>query len=439
MNGLHFRDQARRCLRKFVELFRSRREWCLILGMAVAMQYVEHLGVFANLQGWVSNVYQRGSWSKSRQANIITIGIDRTESENYFGGTSPLDPGAVRSLVAAIQAAHPAVVGVDLITDDAGYSNADPQRPWPTESGEAPIVWAAGTLNGRLERAAFVPRFINLRRDRMVATPRHVLGRDPARLGFDWGLAIYPYDEDGVTRRLPRQWYVDDGDPFENTFARQVARAYCRARNDAACDRRADADEVLLPFDGKRLRADHYSVTPLVRCRRVESNVCNSWEFRGAMARTQDWRKTIVILGGDSPDLKDVHRTPIGEQTPGLWINASAVRAELYGPRLEGLSHLAGLALDIALGFFTAAVFGGISAALGIRVFWRFVLGMAVAVSVSFLVFWKLEIVWVSWIGMLSSGMAWDIIVDLIREDRLHRGGPSATPAPDGGTPVQPA
>ena len=67
MNGLHFRDQTRRCLRKFVELFRSRREWCLILGMAVAMQYVEHLGVFANLQGWVSNVYQRGSWSKSTQ------------------------------------------------------------------------------------------------------------------------------------------------------------------------------------------------------------------------------------------------------------------------------------------------------------------------------------------------------------------------------------
>ena len=49
-----------------------------------------------------------------------------------FDGTSPLHPDAVPSLVAAIQAQNPAVVGVDLITDAEGYEGTDSQRPWPS-------------------------------------------------------------------------------------------------------------------------------------------------------------------------------------------------------------------------------------------------------------------------------------------------------------------
>jgi hypothetical protein len=133
--------------------------------------------------------------------------------------------------------------------------------------------------------------------------------------------------------------------------------------------------------------------------------------------------------------MKDVHRTALGEQTPGLWLNASAVQAELYGPRIEDLSHRTGFGLDIFLGFLTAAVFGGLMAPLGMRILARFGVAVAVAAVLGSLLFPLLEIVWVSWVGMLISGMAWDVVVDLVFD---HSDGP-ATPAGGGGAPAQPA
>jgi hypothetical protein len=226
-------------------------------------------------------------------------------------------------------------------------------------------------------------------------------------------------------RRLPRQWSVDSTISFENTFARQVARAYCRARHDTACDRRDDAEEVFLPFDNEDLWKNHYAVGDLFRCTFDESRVCSDWfEEKGkGIAKITDWENTIVILGAHFPDMNDWHRTPIDERTPGLLVNASAVRAEISGPRLQGFSHLAGFGLDLLLGGI-AAVLVDFLKGRGYRLRSRTLacIGLGVAaVGFGYLLFLLTEMLWVSWVGMLMTGVSWDAVLEVLFHDPHDR------------------
>ena len=423
-------------------------QWFIVVVMAVGMQFLEYSGLFANAEGFALNAFLRAPWHDSTDATIITIGINEGEAEALFGEAPPLAPDAVQSLVAAIQQKSPAVIGVDLLTDRDGYEKSEPQRPWstempPTNSGEASrIVWAAGAREPQLEYAGFFARLFSLDHDHLFATPGKVLNKDPAGLGFSWGLAVYVYDDDGVVRRLPRLWHVDAERAFENTFARQVARAYCAATDDVSCEHRPEALEVFLPFDETRLRENHYSVGKLFTCTKVESRVCTQWEFRGneTLGSALDWPKTIVLLGGDYPDMNDWHRTPIDERTAGLLVNASAVQAELSGPRLERFSHLMGFALDLVFGGLIVAIFtlprssnasletgqSDVSKpqppSLRTRILVCLLLA-PLAIVLGAGLFWLTETLWVSWVGMLMTSLAWHIVLEVMHHDPAHGAG----------------
>jgi CHASE2 domain-containing sensor protein len=412
----------------------------LILGMPVLMQYLEYRGFFANAEGYALNVYQRGTWHNEASPRIITIGITQHESELFFGGASPLAPNAVRALVAKIQALGPAVVGVDLITDKErfpNYEETEPQRPWPSDRSKnalpstSPIVWVAGAERPEVERARFILRLFDQEHDLVFARPRSVLSRDPSSpgsgLGFDWGLAVYMYDEDGVVRRLPRQWYVQDDLAFENTFARQVARAYCRptpdrSRPDTACMSDDSNYEAILLFDRDALDGNHYSVRDLFECAPDHSNVCTDWTFHGRDLRGDpiEWENTVVLLGGDYPDMNDWHRTPIGERTRGLYVNAAAIRTELSSLKLVRSSHFFSLLLDVAVGLLIVVLLkrpkGG---TLSRRLAHCCLLGV-VASFAGWALFEFGHILWVGWVGMVMTGLAWHIVLDVMRHDSPH-------------------
>ena len=97
------------------------------------------------------------------------------------------------------------------------------------------------------------------------------------------------------------------------------ARILSRTTDDK-CERHPEAPEVFLPFDKKHLRASPLRKLTICLRRTCRIKVCRGWNSLGEPGLGG----AIVLLGGDYADMNDWHRTPIGERTTGLFINASA-------------------------------------------------------------------------------------------------------------------
>jgi hypothetical protein len=199
---------------------------------------------------------------------------------------------------------------------------------------------------------------------------------------------LYPVDDDRVVRRLPRSWLNRDDEDRRNTntFARAVAWQYCRTH---ACHDHGDADEVHLIY-GNQPTAALYSVRDVADCRRPPSDTrqwvaCTEWVVKDDDA-TRSLTGKVVLLGGTYADSEDFHPTPAGERTPGLVINAWGVRAEVEGPTLVESSRLFGLGFDVLM-----------------------LIVPAVGLSVVLFYMGKL---WLTWVVMLVSSLAWNIVLE---------------------------
>ena len=401
------------------------------VGTAVLSQYPDYRGAYANVVGAVSDVYlSRADTQGSTDIALVTI--DEADYQQFFDARSPLDPVAVVSLVETLRQLRPAVVGVDILTEDDAYSGwpqgkameeAFPAGP-RTEVSSVPVVWAASA-----QFSAEGPNFLQWLfsgEDEIVVVPGSVLGEAAGENRSDWGVPVFRPDDDRSVRRLPRQWLNRNRNdkPNSNTFARAVAWRYCWTRT---CHEHGRTSEVFLG-SARRSIPRTYAVRDLLTCLPAASEagasgVCRSWELNPDAA-AGSWSNTILIVGGSFAAARDAYPTAAGESTPGLMLNALGVRAETEGPTLVEPSRLFGLALDIIAGFAVGWFFQQTGRSLR----WKTVASLSLigpAFAVSFGLF-LMDRLWVTWVVMLLSSMGWNIV----SENILHPSPKTNPPGP---------
>jgi len=404
----------------------------ITLIVSVASQYPDFRGVFAGVVGGVSNRYL--SWtSPLGSTEIATVAIDDDDYRRFFDARSPLDPVAVVGLVETLRALRPAVLGVDLLTEDDAYKDwpqgramkeafTTQQRP---DVSSVPVVWAASAQSSTEAVGFFGWLFGG--QDEIVVIPGSVLGTAAREDRPDWGIPIFPLDDDRTVRRLPRSWLNRERDDIAstNTFARAVAWRYCRTRS---CHDHEGADEVLLTF-GRSSSLRTYSVRDLLECGESTlpvgaSGTCRNWRLK-VDATGRAWSNTILLIGGTFSASRDAYPSPAGESTPGLMLNALGIRAEIEGPTLVESSKLFGLVLDIVVGLIVGYLFKKPGKSLRWKT-WASLLLIFPAFLLSVGLFFWLDMLWVTWVVMLVSSMAWNVVI----ENLSHHDHPSNTSGP---------
>lgn len=374
--------------------------------MAVGSQYPEYIGVFASVQGMVANKYLARSGA-AEPADIVTVAIDDEDYRRFFDSKSPLNPVAVMGLVEQLRALQPAVIGVDIVTEGAEY------REWPNRAakGDVSVVWVA---SGRYasEPVGFFPWLFGASEE-LIVIPDRVLGQPVTGSTRDWGMPVFPTDDDRVLRRLPRSWLNRNqaDSRFLNTWARVVAERYCGPQS---CHDHGDADEVLLTY-GSRAPEPRYMVHDLFTCESPTipadgSGICERWGVNS----TKEWQSLagkVVLLGGVFGDARDFHPTPGGENTSGLMINALAVRTEIDGPTTVESSRLLGVVFDFATGLLVGFLFNRPRRSLRWKT-WSSLALVVPAFGLSVLLFWLGNTLWLSWVVMLVSSAAWGIVFE---------------------------
>jgi CHASE2 domain-containing sensor protein len=388
--------------------------------MAVGSQYPEYRGVFASVQGMVTNLYL-ASKSEAARADVVTVAIDDDDYQRFFNGTSPLNPAAVMGLVEALRALEPApaVIGVDILTEGEEY------REWPNRAakGGVPVVWAA---SGRYasEPVGFFPWLFGASEE-LIVIPDKVLGLPVSRSTRDWGMPVFPADDDRNLRRLPRSWLNrnESDSRFDNTLARVVAERYCWPQG---CHDHGDAGEVLLTY-GSRVPEPRYMVRDLFTCEAWKipadkSRICEQWGLNSAEAAAKERELLdgkVVLLGGVFGAARDFYPTPGGESTSGLMINALAVRTEIDGPTIVESSRLLGVGFDFATGLLVGFIFARPRRSLRWKT-WSSLALVVPAFGLSVLLFWLGNTLWLSWVVMLVSSAGWGIVQENIRHGK-HR------------------
>lgn len=384
--------------------------------LAVLSQYPEYRGVFASVQGMAANKYL--AWKGAAEpTDIVTVAIDDEDYRRFFDSKSPLDPTAVMGLVEELRALQPAVIGVDIVTEGWEY------REWANRAnGGVPVVWAA---SGRYasKPVGFFPWLFFGASEELIVIPDKVLGQPITESTRDWGMPVFPTDDDRVLRRLPRSWLNRNqaDSRFDNTWARVVAERYCGPQT---CHNHGKAEEVLLAY-GSRAPEPTYAVHDLFTCESPAipaggSGICKQWGVSSPEAvaeAKQSLAGKVVLLGGVYGASGDFHSTPGGERTSGLMINALAVRTEIDGPTIVESFRLLGVGFDIAIGLAVGFIFT--MPRLNLR--WKTINSLALMAPVfllSVLLFWLGDRLWLSWVVMLVSSSAWGIVQENIRHGK---------------------
>ena len=219
------------------------RDVIVVILMAVLMQFLDYRGYFASTDGRAADILLRFNAERSRAPRIVTVSIGDDDYKNLFNDASPLDPLNVMRIVGGIRDAGARIVGVDLLTESPSYRELAEARN--ELHGGVPVVWAAAPRQPRVVAASFPSWFIG-GSDQFFARPGVVLGRDaPAHSlaggspqAERWGIPLFPVEEDGAIRRVPRAWQDDATGAPVRTFAEEVARALCE--NMRPCEHEGD-------------------------------------------------------------------------------------------------------------------------------------------------------------------------------------------------------
>ena len=311
------------------------------------MQWLDYQGFFASWNDRIFDfllTHRPVKPDEFYSAGIFTVGIDDSAYRNCFGSGSPLDPRRVSNLVKTIAALEPAVIGVDIRTEGAEYRSELPQLT----SLKPSIVWTAAFENARTEAPSF-GQWLGGAEDRTTVTPLPVLGMLPGQLPetpqTNWGIPLYPREQDSAVRRFPSFVEISSNPSGRKqrlpSFSRKIADAYC-----PKCAMEP-APEVYVSYAGKMPR--EFDVSDLLTCSAsgVFSANGHSW---GVLERVikETPVSSIVLVGGTFRESRDFYATPVGE-LPGLTVNAYAVKAELEGNGLVGVSQPWAWLIDLAM------------------------------------------------------------------------------------------
>lgn len=296
------------------------------------------------------------------EERIVTVTIDRRDFEHDFGGKYPLDPEPVKSLLRAIASGRPLTIGVDLETENWKASDlAGLPR-------EVPIVWArAGTVesNGKIE-------------------PSSVLGGTVDMQSADSGLAVFPFDRDGLIRRYERTFLLDG-----TVVASFPWAIYATVRKlEAHATLHPQDNQVIFPLGVSRIPN-----IPAGAVMEASELAGTAWADRGLL------RDRIVLVGGSYAPANDVHATPQGPQA-GVQIVAQALSAELNGAGIVPVAGWLTFSMEVLIGISLTIVQyytrGPRAILLG--------LGLAVALSVAAsLALFRTSALWINFVPVWAA------------------------------------
>jgi CHASE2 domain len=426
-------------------------------------QFLEFHGLFVGAESWVSRSLLAVPGASPRALPVVVIEIDDDSYHEFFGGKSPLNPQRLLSLVEAIGIAfRPAVIGVDLLTEEADYSAyQSPQTP--------PVVWATWG-KASLRSPVHFGQWLLGHDDSTTIVPGQVLGRKVSDAGpIAWGIPIFDVEEDGTVRRVRRTWTTARGNSEPNVFARKIVNTYCEVRKESSaadrrirgelCEARKDtSDEFFLRAAAEEPHS--WKLTQLFDCfpRDYSKAPCN-WESlfpeqkfddardaQEVSMLTQQEGRPIVLLGGTYAAARDSYASLRAKGTPGVMLNARAVQIELEGnPVTEFFPRWVSVLVDYVVGCVPLLVFGFLSHPEWIRkirsstprdlllkahgwnsplhelAFGSLLLLGQIALSVT--LFYRFGSLWLSWVPALLSGFAWQFVLEQVIFRKSHASG----------------
>ena len=334
-------------------------------GAALVVFILEFKGFLAMPEGMILDWYLKSS---SGNFQVATLEIDdyAYNSPHCFNDHSPLEPSLVLDLVKqAIGFNPPKVVGIDLLTDSEKYSsfrkNADDLMMQASQH-KVQLVWASGT-NPTVEGARMWNWALGVLPIPTV-TPSKVLGMDPIDAehnNIQWGIPVFPPDEDASLRRFPR--LVEVSPPVNQkrpTWARIIAQRYCATERCAGTPSADSPEEMLISYG---LRASecppNCKVSELFDCpakgaARAPPKLIPNLGLLEQFRRQTEGK--ILLIGGTFGAARDTYDTPAGHIS-GLALNAYAVQTEIEGSPVTEVPPLVDLALDLVIGVGIVLIF----------------------------------------------------------------------------------
>jgi CHASE2 domain-containing sensor protein len=289
--------QARRARQTIADrkLRRNRRiRSALSLIVAVILSAVFYrLGVLHHIEPAFDQLEARLE-EKRETSDVAIIVIDDGDYQKLFQSKSPLDPNALLSLINAIAAGRPRLIGVDIDTSDPQFKAMAIPSWWP------PIIWHRGVRDDLTA---------DIQLDRL--RPADILGgRDP--LNSNSGLVLLIDTEDSVTRRYQRLINTSEG--TLPSFPWAVASRFDPTLTKTLTP---SSDQLAIRYSrgANRFR--------LAASRVHELSKGSGWASHSPI------EGRIVLLGGEFGSF-DRHETPLGRM-PGVEIMANAIETELSG------------------------------------------------------------------------------------------------------------
>jgi len=233
---------------------------------------------------------------------VVIVEIDDLDYDTLFGGMSPLAPAVVRRVLAAILAARPRALGVDLETSHPMYHGFD------LPASGTPVIWARDAVSCEAVPQDHATES-NCHHGALV--PLDYLGGSESQ---PFGLVTFQGDHRGTIRRYQRAIQTTRG-PMPS-FPAALARAIAGANNPVV-----NRDTALLAIEFRR-------GDPL----RLTTRTILEWaaDPNSNYRNTGVLRDRIVLLGGQYRVARDQHPTPLG-MLSGVEILAQALETELDG------------------------------------------------------------------------------------------------------------
>ncbi|MCW2306396.1 adenylate/guanylate cyclase domain-containing protein [Rhodobium gokarnense] len=260
--------------------------------------------------------------------DIVVVAVDE-ETLSTLPYRSPIDRAFLAELIARIDRAKPAVIGLDILIDQRSEPAKDLALLSAVRTARTPIVMGFATrMDGLTEKqAAFLT---------------------DALAGFDKGLVTLLRERDDGTVRDLTAGRVVDGD-WQDGLAAAIA-----TRLGAKVPRAGDPGRITY-FSDAEGRPHRFPVYPA----HVAANLPDAW-FAGK----------AVLIGAMLPTA-DLHQTPfttaLGAEAGlihGVLIHAQMLAQMLAGTHYETLELLGELGFTALLAVLTALVFAGLSSPL---------------------------------------------------------------------------
>jgi CHASE2 domain-containing sensor protein len=258
--------------------------------------------------------------------SVVTINED--DYLKIFGGKSPLNPQTVMTVIGAIAAGEPAVIGVDIDTSDAQWQSIVQDSPSILQA-KTPVVWEQEAI-GQEE----------------PLRPVTVLGGAEITPKPLSGISGLFQDWDGVVRRS-RRYFSTAGEnegqtEMADSFPWAIVKAFCRKfpkasglpskmketiQREMPSGRKVER-ERFLNFSGSRYDFPTYSASFVLTAHEAEW-----WKDKSP------FRGKVVLLGGSYRAGRDVYVTPLGTTT-GVQLMAQVVESELQGRGISQFNKL---------------------------------------------------------------------------------------------------